>query len=91
MLMRSVIGRARDVVRESKDPPFMDRTPMNCSIKDRVNASHRVIARRAQSHSLLVKQTVLDGKNRSRGPGRNADLVVDMLDVMPYGLGRDPE
>ena len=69
----------------------MDEPLMSRSIRDRGDASHRVIARRAQRQQLRIQQPVLDRKNRGRRTGRDADLVVDVLDVMPDGLGRDAE
>ena len=38
-----------------------------------------------------MEQPVLDSKDRSGSPSGDANLVVDVLDVMPHGLRRDPE
>jgi hypothetical protein len=69
----------------------MDEPLMSRSIRDRGDASHRAIARYGQRRELRIQQPVLDRKHSSRRTGRNADLVVDVLDVMPGGLGRDAE
>lgn len=64
---------------------------MSRSIGDRGNVLHRVIARRADRQKLQLQQPVLDRKNRGRCTGRDADLVVDVLDVMADRLRRDAE
>ena len=38
-----------------------------------------------------VNEVVLEGPERRRGPAADAGLLVDVLDVVPDGLGRDAE
>src|SRR6266508_2788585 len=38
-----------------------------------------------------VDEVVLEGPERRRGPAADAGLLVDVLDVVPDGLGRDAE
>jgi len=38
-----------------------------------------------------VNQVVLERPDRCRGATTDTDLLVDVLDVMPDGLGRDAE
>ena len=38
-----------------------------------------------------ASEIVLDGPGRRRGPAADAGLLVDVLDVVPDGLGRDAE
>jgi hypothetical protein len=38
-----------------------------------------------------AEQVVLHGEQRGRGAGRNADFVVNVLDVMAGGFGGDAE
>ena len=40
---------------------------------------------------LLADEVVLHGEHGGGSAGRDADLRVDMLDVMARGLRRDPE